>query len=548
MAIDQVKKTVDKGIAYYKRNGIRGFCKRTVRKAMLRKPVDYEKWLEKHRADAQTLEKQKTHVMNPPSTIGIFILWNSFCEEELKRTEEAIKRQTNQRFEILKSFEDAATDYILFLYAGTVLEPDALYVMAEEIWKDPDIRLFYTDHDSVRADGKTFENPSCTPSFDLYALRSTNYIGRTFLVSLDLVKKVGMPDWRKKEAICYDYLLRCAEETDAVMRIPKILVHEPTEFRMKDIPQERTALREHYKRMMLEAQVGPTGIPGVYHTYFQYEEEPLLSVIIPNRDHVDQLSDCIRSIRSKGGYDNIEILIMENGSRREETFRYYAELKRSDPRLKVIKWEGEFQYSAINNDAVKEANGEYLLFLNNDTKMKRSGCLAELMNVGCQPNVGAVGARLYYGDDTIQHAGVVLGYGGIAGHAFEGMSKAEYEKQFLALAQRQFSAVTAACMLVKKEAFLAAGGFSKDLGLAYNDIDLCLSMRKEGYKVIYCPHAQLYHYESQTRGLEMTKEKAERVLQEQQFFQKKWKRELEMGDPFYNPNLTLEKPDFSLKR
>ena len=273
-----------------------------------------------------------------------------------------------------------------------------------------------------------------------------------------------------------------------------------------------------------------------------------MSVIIPNKDHIEDLRLCVESLLEQGGYEPLEILIVENNSEEEATFQGYEEMKKADERIRLLNWSGVFNYSAINNDAAKKAHGEYLLFLNNDTKIKEPGALRELMDCIQREKAGAVGARLFYGDLTIQHAGVVLGYGGIAGHAFEGMSQTEYENLRYAKVIRQMSAVTAACMLVDRRAFEQIGGFTEKLGVAYNDIDLCMKLRKAGWMILYDPAAQMYHYESQTRGFEMSTEKAERVKREAEYFCQTWKEELHGGDPFYNASLTLEKPDFSLKR
>lgn len=543
--MNKLRKTVDKGIAYLKRNGAGGFVKRLIRKLGLLRPVNYPKWLKRHSVSHKELAWQRTHIPADFLQMGIYIAGNG-DQAAYAKTVDSLEQQSYRGFALHTPGQKIGEKYLLILKAGTLAEPDMLYAFASAIQKYPQGELFYSDHDEIRKGARSTCNPHCKPEFDLYFLRSWNYIGDAFLVSTALAGRVGLPDERKGDAVLYDYLLRCAEKTQRVIRIPRILFHELPGRR--NAQEEKLALEEHYRRLSIPAKVKIQKKNGIYAAEYRYGDTPLVSVIIPNKDNKEQLLECVESILREGGYENLEILIVENNSEQESTFRCYEELQKQDHRVRVMIWQESFQYSKLNNDAAREAKGEYLLFLNNDTKVKRPGCVAEMMNVGRCPDVGAVGAALYYGDNTIQHAGVVIGYGGVAGHAFEGMTKEQYQKTVYASALRQVSAVTAACMLVRREAFDAAGGFCEELKVAYNDVDLCLSIKEKGWKVIYCPQAELYHYESQTRGLEMTTAKAKRVLGEQAFFQKKWQKQLKEGDTCYSPNLTLESSDFSLKR
>ena len=259
---------------------------------------------------------------------------------------------------------------------------------------------------------------------------------------------------------------------------------------------------------------------------------------IRDRDHREDLEKCIGSIRRFAGYEPYEILVIENNSTSDEIRSFYKDLQEQETNVRVVTFKGDFNFSKINNFGAKEARGEYLLFLNNDTEMISEGCIAELMNYARRPDVGVVGAQMFYGDDTIQHAGVIVGYGGVAGHAFEGMTRQQAGRTLPIVCARSYSAVTAACMMVRRSVFEELGGFDEKLGVAYNDIDFCLRAGKSGKKVIYTPYVQLYHYESRTRGLELTKEKAERVRRETEIFQKRWSTILQKGDPCYNPNMT----------
>jgi GT2 family glycosyltransferase len=246
-------------------------------------------------------------------------------------------------------------------------------------------------------------------------------------------------------------------------------------------------------------------------------------------------------------WPSLEILIVENNSEEPDTFRWYEERQKADSRVRVVKWEGSFNYSAINNFGVREASGDYLLLLNNDTEFI-SDAVTLMMGFVMREDVGAAGARLYYGDDTIQHAGAVLGWGGVAGHAFVNQKRGVSGYQHRIICQQNYSAVTAACMLVRRDAFEKAGGFTEELAVAFNDIDLCLKIRQAGYLIVYEPYAELYHYESKSRGYENTPEKKARFRREVTLFRKRWQKELDQGDPYYNPNLSMITQDFSLRR
>ena len=286
---------------------------------------------------------------------------------------------------------------------------------------------------------------------------------------------------------------------------------------------------------------------GLYKTEHIIDAKPMISIIIPNKDHIDDLEKCINSIERKSHYENYEYIIIENNSEEEKTFEYYQKVEAENSKVHVVYWKDEFNYSAINNFGVKYAKGDYLLFLNNDTEIINDNCLEELVGYCMHEGVGAVGARLYYSDNTIQHAGVIVGFGGIAGHAFLGLDRSANGYFSRIICAQDLSAVTAACMMVKKEVFEEIGGFDTDLKVAFNDVDLCMKIRTAGYRIVYNPYAELYHYESKSRGLEDTPEKVERFNGEIATFAQKWPEILKHGDPYYNPNLSMERGDFGLK-
>jgi GT2 family glycosyltransferase len=274
--------------------------------------------------------------------------------------------------------------------------------------------------------------------------------------------------------------------------------------------------------------------------------EPLVSIIIPNRDEKETLAACIQSIREKTVYTNYEILIVENNSTTEEIFAYYKELEQ-DPKIRVLCWEREFNYSAINNFGASHARGEFLLLLNNDVTVITPDWITEMLGVCQRKEVGAVGVKLLYPDNTIQHAGCVIGIGGIAGHMFVDMPAERTGYLHKASIMQDMSAVTAACMMVKKAVFEQTKGFTEELAVAFNDVDLCLKINRAGYLVVYDPYAQLYHMESKTRGAEDNEAKVRRFQTEIEYMRCHWLDILKKGDPYYNKNLSLTKWNYSLK-
>ena len=355
----------------------------------------------------------------------------------------------------------------------------------------------------------------------------------------------------------YDLILRCTEAAKGVWHIPRVLYHwrchqgstaSNPQSKLYAFEAGARAIMDHYARAGIGAEKVEKGVDyGIYHTTFRIDGEPLVSVIIPSKDHSADLDLCVRSVLTKCTYKNLEIVVVENNSTDPETFAYYERIRREFPQVSVVRWEREFNYSAINNFGVRHSHGEYLLFMNNDIEPIAAGFIEEMLGFAQRDDVGAVGARLLYQDGTIQHAGVVVGFGGIAGHTFIGLHEAENSYFHRAMCAQDYSAVTAACMMSRRSVFDAAGGFSEDLAVAFNDIDYCMKVRSLGKLVVYAPYAKLYHYESKSRGLEDTPEKVARFNREVARFAKKWPEILRDGDPYYNPNLTLRKSNFALR-
>lgn len=312
----------------------------------------------------------------------------------------------------------------------------------------------------------------------------------------------------------------------------------------------RKAIQAHYDRMGIHATCELAEDIGSYRTKYEIQGEPLVSIIIPNKDFSDVLDRAIVSIFEKSTYRNFEIIIAENNSTEPQTFAYYEKIQAEHDNVKVVYWKDIFNFSAINNFAVKHAGGEYLLFLNNDVEVITDRWIEEMLGYCQRGDVGAVGARLYYPNDKLQHCGIVVGIGGIAGHICH-MEKRDSGGYFGRIVKSQdVSAVTAACMMMPRHVFTEVGGFDEDFVVAYNDVDLCLKVRAAGYLVVYDAWAELYHYESLSRGSDDIKknpEKHERQMREAKKLRARWKDIFENGDPYFNPNLDYDTSDYVLK-
>ena len=444
---------------------------------------------------------------------------------------------------------------IMLLDHDDLLSREALFEIVKVFNEDPEADVAYSDEDKVSLDLKHYFDPHFKPDFNLDLLRSNNYICHLFAAKRSVVEKAGAFRSEFDGAQDYDFILRCVEQSGKVAHIPKVLYHwrmhplstaANPESKMYCYEAGRRAVEEHLKRRQVPALVGMQEQLGYYYVDYKLKGEPLVSILIPNRDEKECLCRCVGSILSKTEYRNYEILILENNSEKEETFAYYRELEKDD-RIRVLHWEKAFNYSAINNFGVENAGGEYCLLLNNDTEVLAPEWLG-LMLADCQrPEVGAVGAKLLYPDDTIQHGGVVLGLGGVAGHIFS--RQPEWVPGYFARAilQQDYSAVTGACLMTKREQYRKLGGLEETLTVAFNDVDFCLRLGEAGLLVMYEPRACLYHHESLSRGSEDTPEKKKRFSEEEAFMRERWGSLLAAGDPYYNKNLSLSSGDCSLK-
>lgn len=454
-----------------------------------------------------------------------------------------------------RALEQADGDYVVFVDHDDTLAPDALYECVKVLNREPDVEVIYTDSDKLSENGKRYSEPCFKPDFNMELLRCQNYICHLTVIQKRFLDKVGYLNSDYSGVQDYDHILRCVERTNRIVHIPKILYHwrmcpgsvaVDTDNKPYTYELFQKILREHYDRMGIQAEVKAV-FPGVVRTVYQLPYEPLVSVIIANKDHREDLMRCVESLEQESEYKNLEILIVENNSVSEEIVTYYDQVQRQYDNVRVLRYEKEFNYADIQNYAAVRAKGDHLLLLNNDTWLERPESIREMLGYCMRDDVGIVGAKLLYPDDTIQHAGVIVGLGGVADHAFVGMDREDPGYCCRAICAQEYSAVTAACLMVKKTVFMEVGGMDTELKIAFNDVDFCLRVKEAGYKIIYNPFSIWYHDESKTRGAEDTPEKIERFRGEIEYFQRRWANFLYWGDPSYNPNLALDRHDFSLK-
>lgn len=596
----KVKKYALKTNEYFKLYGGRELAKKISSKLRLvrRPPIIYQQWLLKHLPTKEELALQRRESFDYSPKISLVVPLYKTPEKYLDQLIQSMQEQTYSNWElclsdgsgensplrdILKEWQEkekrikvcrsekslhisdntnraieiADGDFIAFADHDDVLTPNALYECVKALNKNRQIEVIYSDEDKMSMDGHKFFQPHFKPDFNIDLLRTVNYICHLFVVRSDLCSKVGLLDHNFDGAQDYDFIFRCIEQAKSIYHIPKILYHwrshenstsENPESKIYAFDAGQRAIEAHYQRQNIRAEVKKGEYLGLYKTSYIIDKEPLVSIIIPNKDHIEDLERCISSIEEKSTYSNYEYIIVENNSTEEETFLYYKKLEKENEKVHVVYYDGDFNYSKINNFGAAYAKGEYLWLLNNDTAIINKDCIEELVGYCMREDVGIVGARLYYEDDTIQHAGVVVGFGGIAGHCFVQQPRGSSGYCHRIICAQDYSAVTAACMMVKRSVFDAVGGLSEELKVAFNDIDFCMKVRALGKLVVYNPYAELYHFESKSRGLEDTPEKVERFQREIATFEKKWPEILRDGDPYYNPNLTLESQDFSLKR
>ncbi len=615
---------IKKGIRYFKHYGPKAFWNR-LRDKLEPEDVPYAPWYEKYKAGAEELARQarqeQKFVYRP--LVSVVVPCYQTPENYLRQMIDSVRLQSYGNWQlcladatpsdqVAKAVESYCQQYsetrivyhhlqenqgiagntnvgismaqgawIGLLDHDDLLAPNALYEMVAQMNQEPQTEALYSDEDQVEETrhGLEHKKPHFKPDFSPDLLRSNNYITHFFCVKRTVVEQAGGLRDEFEGAQDYDFILRCTEIAVRVGHVPKVLYHWRVHSNSTaDNPLSKTyayeagqrALQEHLERVGQLGEVSQLMHFGFYRVQYPVKGNPMVSIIIPNKDQSDTLRRCIESLM-KSSWQNYEVIIVENNSQEAETFQYYQELctelgenylKKSESGgqaiygqgflpsgqpIKVVVWENGFNYSAINNFGAAYAKGEFFVLLNNDIEIITKNWLEEMLGNCQRPEVGIVGARLYYPDNTIQHAGIVLGIDGIAANMFPGLRRGQEGYYHKAAIQLNYSAVTAACLMVSKEVYQKVQGLEEQLAVAFNDLDFCLRVCREGYLVVYDPFVEAYHYESKSRGEEDTKEKVHRFGEEIEFIRSRWIDLLKQGDPYYNPNFSLKKCNYALK-
>lgn len=586
--------TLRRAITYCRLNGI----KATIQKLSqgYTEPSAYHEWFLAHRVSLQDIQMQKETAFTYAPLISIIVPTYNTPEQYLKVMLDSVLQQTYANWELCiadasssertksvlqqyaekdsririnwlnenrgiagntnQAFELATGEYCGLLDHDDFLEPDALFEIVKKL-NACSCDCLYTDEDKFDSAKEIYVDPNFKPDFAIDSLRSHNYITHFFVAKTALLKEIGFERSEFDGAQDYDLILRCVEKADCIGHVSKPLYHwrmfsgstaENPASKMYCYEAGRKALQEHLKRLDIDAtvEIMPKPYWGLYHVTYSTHDHPLVSVVIPNYENKEVLERCVNSLLHTNSYKNIEIVVVENNSSSDEIFDYYRTLTKTYENVRVLDYgKHEFNYSAINNYGVAHCNGEYILLLNNDTEIINPDSIAEMLGICMREEVGAVGAKLLYPDNTIQHAGVLVGIEGLAAHAFLRKHRDAPCTMMRAVVNCNYSAVTGACLMTKKNLFHEVGGLDEDLKVAFNDIDYCLKLQKAKKLVVYNAFSLWYHYESVSRGYEDSIEKIRRFNHEAVKFQDKWATELRR-DPFYNSNYTDDRHLFTV--
>ena len=597
-----LKNNLEKVSYYLKRYGVVATSKKVLKRAFHIKEdrktnqEQYMIWLENNKLTEEMLEEQRKTKFKHEPTISVVVPMYNTEKVFFKELIESLKNQTYSKWELCladgsevpnellkdyidddrikysflnsnlgisentnKAIEMATGDFIGFLDHDDLLSQDALYEVVKAINEEKNVDFIYTDEDKIDENKERFE-PYFKPDFSPETLECNNYITHFVVVKKALLKEVGMLNSKFNGAQDFDFVLRATEKAENIVHIPKVLyhwrVHRGSTANVADAkPYAFEAgikvVEEHLKRMNKVGDVqNGQDIPGIYRINYKVIGNPKVSILIPNRDNVKLLKEAVSSILELTSYSNYEIVIIENGSTDKETFKYY-DLIKDKTNVKILKFDedtDEFNYSKLINLGVKNVDGEFVLQLNNDIKIISKDWLDIMVGYSQQKEIGAVGGRLYYEDKTIQHAGIIVGLSGIAGNMLVNLPYGERAYFGRESATRNVAAVTGACLLCRRELYEEVGYMDEELfKVAFNDVDFCLKLMEKGYRNVYVPYVELYHYESKTRGYEYSKEKEERFNRESDNFKSRWKEILEKGDPYYNINFTRETCNYDIR-
>ena len=585
-------------IRYARVNGVSGLARRALYGPQRKEMFNYDGWFRSVRADEAALGKQRKTVFEFMPKISICIPLYNTRPVFLRDVINSVQAQSYENWElcladgstsdetgkiVLEEFggdqrilynklenntgiagntnealKMASGEFIMLVDHDDTIEPDALFEIVKKLNEDAETDIVYTDEDVMTEDGKKFRDPHFKPDFSPDYLMSLNYITHIFCARRSIIDKTGGFREDCDGAQDWDMILHCSEYARNIAHVSRILYHwrasenstaQNPDSKMYAVESGRRAIQSHMERTGLDGELEYTLDFICFHPILHVKDRPKVSIIICSRDHVDLLSNCVDSILKESSYDNYEIVIVENGSTEKNTFNYYKKICSEDPRVRVVTYteEGPFNYSKVNNFGASEADGEYLILLNNDTKVITGNWIEGMLGYCQREEVGAVGAKLYYEDQTVQHSGVVIGMGGFAGHVLTGLPATDPGYMMLNHATHDVSAVTAACMMTKRSVWNEVGGLTEDFRVALNDVDYCLKVRETGRLIVQNNAVELYHLESKSRGYEDTPERHERFKSEIRRFRSRWKRILDEGDPYYNPNLSLMYNDYRIR-
>ena len=596
-----LKNKFEKVTYYLKRYGVAATSKKVIKRAFHIKEdrktnqEQYVIWMENNKLTDEMLDVQRKTKFKIEPKISIVVPMYNTEKLFFKELIDSLKNQTYKNWELcladgsevpnelLKDYMDdgrikysflnsnlgisentnaaikmATGDYIGFLDHDDILSQDALFEVVRAINENKNADFIYSDEDKIDENNERFE-PYFKPDFSPETLECNNYITHFVVVKKDLLNEVGCLDSAFNGAQDFDFVLRATSKAKNVVHISKILYHwrvhrqstaEVADAKPYAFEAGIKVVEKYLERTGKEGTVeNGQDVPGIYKINYKVIGNPKVSILIPNKDNSKLLKDAINSIIENTTYNNYEIVVIENGSTEKETLKYYDELK-DKTKVKIIRIDenGEFNYSRLINLGVKNVDGDFVLQLNNDTKILTKNWLEMMIGYSQQKEIGAVGGRLYYEDKTIQHAGIIVGLSGIAGNMLVNLPYGEKAYFGREAATRNVAAVTGACLLCRRELYEEVGYMDEEqFKVAFNDVDFCLKLLEKGYRNVYIPYVELYHYESKTRGYEYSKEKEERFNREAENFKNKWKEFLDKGDPYYNVNFTRETCNFDIK-
>ena len=594
-----IKNDLNKVKYYFRRYGFAEVSKKVFKRIFCIKEnrktnqEQYKIWMQKNNLTSEEIQKQKEYKFEVNPKISIVVPMYNTDKIFLKELIESLEKQTYSNWELcladgsenqdedLKQYyeknekikykflnenkgisentnaaiEMVTGEYIGFLDHDDLLSVDALFEMVKVINDKKEVEFIYSDEDKIDEQYERFE-PYFKPDYSPETLACNNYITHFVVVKKELVDRVGKLNSEFNGAQDFDFVLRATKEAKLVVHISKVLyhwrVHKTSTANVADAKPYAyeaglKAVESYIDSLGRKAKVANgQDVPGIYKIKYEIEGEPKVSILIPNKDNVNLLRKCIDSILKLTTYKNYEIVVIENNSNKKETLKYYTEISQNEKVRIINSGIKEFNYSKIINFGVKNVDGEFIIQLNNDTKILTPDWIENMVGYAQNKEIGAVGARLYYEDKTIQHAGIIIGISGIAGNMLVNLPYGKHAYFGREAAIRNVAAVTGACLMCRRELYEEVGFMDEEnFKVAFNDVDLCLKFLEKGYRNVYNPYVELIHYESKSRGYEYTEEQEKRFKQESEKFKLKWKKYIDY-DPYYNINFSRKTCNYDI--